>query len=142
MTIGFLMGCANTIYWRTADRPAYLIDYGYHASLVLVDDNDQHWEYAYGEWDWFALEKNQWWRLPRVLLWPTTGTLGRQSYSSSKELHDHLRLYEVTVHPFEVEAEHTNQLLHDLDQLFNQYEDQIILNIQYGFEFVPLTQNS
>ncbi len=74
-------GCVTTI--RPPARPrdpvqAGLIDYGYHASLVLPTADGGAVEYAYGEWEWFALNHDAWYRVFPALCWPTSGALGRR----------------------------------------------------------------
>lgn len=74
-------GCVTTI--RPPSNPAdpvdvALIDYGHHASLALPS-GDRAVEYAYGEWEWFALNNDAWYRVFPALFWPTQGALGRRS---------------------------------------------------------------
>ena len=74
-------GCATTI--RPPASPAdpvavALIDYGYHASLVLPAGERTSVEFAYGEWEWFALNHDAWYRVFPALCWPTAGALGRR----------------------------------------------------------------
>ena len=56
-----------------------LIDYGYHASLALPTADGGCVEYAYGEWEWFALNNDAWYRVFPALCWPTRGALGRRA---------------------------------------------------------------
>ena len=56
----------------------YVVDYGRHTSLLLPKDEGEGLiEYAYGEWNWFALDRSRWHNVFGTLLWPTQGTLGR-----------------------------------------------------------------
>jgi len=56
----------------------YVIDYGRHTSLMLPrDEGGPLVEYAYGEWNWFALDYSNWYNVFGTLLWPTQGALGR-----------------------------------------------------------------
>jgi hypothetical protein len=76
-------GCVTTI--RPPAAPAdpvavRLIDYGYHASLVLPAGEGASVEFAYGEWEWFALNNDAWYRVFPALLWPTQGALGRRRF--------------------------------------------------------------
>ena len=82
-------GCASTI--RPPAHPldpvsVGVIDYGYHASLVLPAGKGTSMEYAYGEWEWFARGNDGWWRVPAVLLWPRDGALGRRDWSSPESV--------------------------------------------------------
>jgi hypothetical protein len=75
-------GCGATI--RPPENPAdpvdvALIDYGRHASLALPAGEKAAVEYAYGEWEWFALNQDAWYRAFPALCWPTQGALGRRA---------------------------------------------------------------
>jgi hypothetical protein len=55
-----LVGCSATIVppAHVIDPvPVFVTDYGRHSSLVLPDGDGHLVEYAWGDWDWFALEK-------------------------------------------------------------------------------------
>ena len=82
LLLGIIAGCASTI--RPPARPldpvpVSVIDYGYHASLVLPAEQGTSMEYAYGEWEWFALNNDAWYRVFPALCWPTRGALGRRA---------------------------------------------------------------
>ena len=102
---GWLVGCANTIIPPAApDAPTtvYLVDYGRHASLLLPDEDDQTLlEYAYGDWSWFAEDRDDWYRVFPVLLWPTDGALGRWEWPVDREAGEDYR------HPLPCEVVHT-----------------------------------
>jgi len=82
-----LLGCTNTIIAPpdpVDPVSVYLIDYGRHSSLLLPDGDADAGagagafiEYAYGDWNWFALDKSDVLDLFPTLLWPTRGALGR-----------------------------------------------------------------
>ncbi|NHC33385.1 DUF2459 domain-containing protein [Scytonema millei] len=56
----------------------YLIDYGFHARLILPSDRDNCLEYAYGDWKYFALNQQDWLTGAAALFLPTQGALGRK----------------------------------------------------------------
>jgi len=66
----------------------YVLDYGRHSSLLLPNPTEsddktltpEFTEYAYGEWKWYARQNDSVWRIPATLFWPTTGTLGRNTW--------------------------------------------------------------
>jgi hypothetical protein len=83
-----LPGCVTTI------RPpgdvvdpveVIVLDYGYHASLAVPEDRGGMVEYAYGEWGWYAESRRGWWRVPGILLLPSTGTLGRRRHDTDAD---------------------------------------------------------
>ena len=55
----------------------YVVDYGRHASLLLPEPGDQWVEFGYGEWGWFAEDRENLLRAPLILLLPAQGTMGR-----------------------------------------------------------------
>ncbi|MCK4871601.1 MAG: DUF2459 domain-containing protein [Phycisphaerales bacterium] len=59
----------------------YVADRGRHSSLLVPNGEESVLiEYAYGEWKWFALRQNQWYRVGEALLVPSQGTLGRKKH--------------------------------------------------------------
>ncbi|MHC4416344.1 MAG: DUF2459 domain-containing protein [Planctomycetota bacterium] len=79
---GALTGCTTSII-PPAD-PAdpvsvFVLDYGRHSSLVLPEtDSHVFVEYAYGDWNWFALDRSRWHDVFPTLFWPTRGALGQR----------------------------------------------------------------
>jgi hypothetical protein len=55
----------------------YVLDYGIHSSLLLPA-GAEHVEFAFGEWGWFAENRQEWYRVLRLLL-PASATLGKRS---------------------------------------------------------------
>ncbi|MFN0008064.1 MAG: hypothetical protein ACKVXR_09175 [Planctomycetota bacterium] len=74
-------GCASTVT-PPKDPPdpivVHLLSTGRHAGVLLPNGDGRTVEYGYGDWTWYALGKDDWWRAPAVVLWPTQGTLGRR----------------------------------------------------------------
>lgn len=77
------LGCGASV--RSPANPArpvsaFVIDYGRHTTLVLpVDEAAQSGvEFAYGDWDWYALVKQEWPDAIAALAWPSLGALGRR----------------------------------------------------------------
>jgi len=54
-------------------------DYGAHLSLLLpTAASGGGVEYAYGWWEWFALNRDRWYHAMPLLVFPCRGTLGRR----------------------------------------------------------------
>lgn len=136
--------CANKITWSEADSKAFLIDYGYHSSLVLQDENGEYWEYTYGDWQWFAKNRSQWWRLPVTLFWPTTATLARGHYPSKDVLERHLERFVTERFVLEVEAKKAHHLIEELNSRFDEVAKSRGDFYQpfYQMTFVPLSSES
>ncbi len=56
----------------------YLLSSGRHAGLVLPRADGRLVEYGYGDWSWYALAEDDWWRAPGTVLWPNRAALGRR----------------------------------------------------------------
>jgi hypothetical protein len=56
----------------------YLVDYGFHGRLILPSDENKCFEYAYGDWRYFALNQQDWLTGAAALFLPTQGALGRK----------------------------------------------------------------
>lgn len=80
-----------------------LVDYGKHSSLIIPDLKGGHLEYAFGEWNYFAREKTQWYRLPTVLLLPTASTLAKGEYPNQAALDRHLNRFVTEIFPLATE---------------------------------------
>jgi len=74
-------GCAVTL--RPPEEPAdpvtvRLLRTARHSALLLPTPDGRVVEYGFGEWGWFAQNRESWWRVPRIFLFPSEGTLGRR----------------------------------------------------------------
>lgn len=85
-------GCATHITPPAAvvdPSTVYLVDYGYHAALILrgaessAGGGDELVEFAFGQYDWYARNLDDWWRAPLVMLIPGQGCLGRRDLTSA-----------------------------------------------------------
>lgn len=79
--IWYLVGCVSTITPPSNPKvptTVYLLTDAWHTGLVFPCPDGGYVEFAYGEWDWYALNRNRWYNVFDTLLWPTQGTLGRR----------------------------------------------------------------
>lgn len=78
-------GCTVTIHPPLApEQPVevFVIDYGRHSSLLLPDTGGEGLiEFAYGDWNWFALAKDGPLDVFPTLFLPTQGALGRWEWN-------------------------------------------------------------
>jgi hypothetical protein len=118
-----LSGCANKVLWSETEGKAILIDYGHHSSLILQDGDGVYWEYTYGDWEWFAMNRSQWWRLPVTLLLPTKSTLARGEYSDKNVLNDHLNRFVIQRFNFAVSSIKAQALVKELNEKFQKMRD-------------------
>lgn len=86
LVLPLLGGCANRVVPPADVREpcsVYVLDYGYHAALLLPEEDGGLGEYAFGEWEWFARNQMQWYRGPIILSWPQPSCLGRRVLSAA-----------------------------------------------------------
>ncbi len=79
-----LVACGCTLVIRPPENPVdpvtvVLVDYGRHSSLILPRPEGGSVEFAYGEWDWFALNRVSIFHAIALAFWPQQGALGRRA---------------------------------------------------------------
>lgn len=99
----------------------FVLDHGYHASLLLPLDAGGAARYSYGDWDYYALGRTGLRSGLRALLWRTPAALARQSITGPLEHTAILRQVSVVVvsmHEVRVEAAAARQLGRELEEVF------------------------
>jgi len=122
----WLVGCTNTVKPPGNVRDPvtiFLVDQGRTSSLVLPRENGKTVRFAYGSWNWYALDNTMPWDAVGALFLPLQGTLGRMEMDCPPDA-DRLR---VRVHhieflyPLIVERKEVQKLEAELDQSFNDH---------------------
>ena len=121
----------------TAPVTVYVIDYGYHSRLVLPDGEGKFVQYAYGDWRYFALNRQNLVNGIAALLYPTQGTIGRRQFNNLAEFYRQLERDRNTLLGFEVDAAKVAQLLKLLDRRFRQNLPMQVKNPRNHLTFVP-----
>jgi hypothetical protein len=117
----------------------YLLDHGRTSSLVIPNDDGGMVRYVYGDWTWYALADTGLWNGIQALGWPTQGTLGRQALPGLAAGQDIVELVSVpseNVYAVVVERSAARALRHELDQIHRDYAQTLVVNKQYGLDFV------
>lgn len=116
----------------------YVIDYGRHTSLLLPKEEGAGLiEYAYGEWNWFALDRSRWHDVFGTLLWPTQGTLGRWEWDLPADAAEiRLGIFCEDVLEISVAEESRRALLLRLDARHAQRIDTLHYQPLYQLDFV------
>lgn len=120
----------------------YVVDHGYHSSLVLPDRESGYIQYAYGDWNYFALNQQGWIDAAAALLIPTQGTLGRRKFSNIDKLRqivDPNR--DKTILNFEVAGAKAAQQWKALNERFNRNINTRVENSLNGLSFVQDDQD-
>ena len=136
-----LAGCTTTIIPPanpTDPVSVFVLDYGRHSSLLLPNTSAQAFtEYAYGDWNWFALDRSEWYDVFPTLFWPTRGALGRRTLHVESNPETILRVVagehvlEVTV-----SARRARELSAALDSQFEQRSETLHYQPLYDLSFV------
>lgn len=113
------------------ERPVVVTvaDYGYHLSLFLPDGEDGSAEFAYGWWEWFALNRDRWYHAIPLLFVPGRGTLGTRTLDgppTAENLRRHI--FAERFHELHVEQDVAEDLLRDLRAQFDAKRDTEIFN--------------
>jgi hypothetical protein len=115
----------------------YVTDYGYHGRLILPARQGGLLQYAYGDWDYFALERQNWNNALAALLIPTQGTLGRRKFKELAELRQVLGSdWQDILLSFEVASSKALHLEESLDVRFHENIDTSVFNPHNGLTFV------
>jgi len=132
-------GCATTV--RPPADPkdpvvVVLVDYGYHSGLILPGPEGTWVEYAYGEWDYFALNKTDLCTGMISLGCPNQGTLGRRTHPKSdvRDLVDGVRAEEKF--RLTVSGERAEALRRRLEERYRTHVDTEVYSAVHQLTFV------
>jgi uncharacterized FAD-dependent dehydrogenase len=108
---------------------------------VLPTGNGELIQYAYGDWNYFALNQQDLRNGAAALLVPTQGTLGRRKFSNIVELQQIIQQQDYTLLSLEVAQAKVTQLLKLLDERFSRNIETSIENSQTGLTLVQDDQD-
>lgn len=121
----------------------FVLDHGRHSALVLPTSDGGAMQWAWGEWQWYALDRTQWWRTPAVVLWPTRATLGRAPVGEPLDAASLARrLYAEAVHVVVVERAAALALEAQLEARFAAGAAEQLYSPLYHLEFAPDDERS
>lgn len=135
----------TSLVWppERVDRPAqaFVLREALHLGLLLPDPPEApvRWiEYGYGDWAWFALGQEQWYRTIPTVLWPTQATLCRREWTAASvdELLRRVAARGCEVDALVVEQPRVQALRERLDARFAA-TDEIVRRPELAMEFVP-----
>lgn len=136
-----LAGCAHTVEPPrdvAEPVPVFLLDHGRHASIVLPR-SDGLVRYAYGEWEWYALDRTGPLRALDTLLLPTPAALGRRILPGPPTLEAVRTQVRVPIeHAWRIEVERARARALD-DSLTALFEDNLETRVEqsrYDLELV------
>jgi hypothetical protein len=138
-----LAGCGGGARITPPSAPAepvgaFVVDYGRHSSLLLPSpfDGKLH-EYAFGDFDWFALNYKAWDDAVEALFASTGGALGHRTLDplqDTEQLADAARAERVL--QFYVERERAAKLLERLQTRYEKHGSTRVFNPSSSLYFV------
>jgi hypothetical protein len=120
----------------TVPVTVYVMNQDYHSRLILPTESG-FVQYAYGDWEYFALYQQTLQTALAALLIPTQGAFGRRAYPSLRDLQQATTtLYQGSLLSFTVSQAKAAQLLDTLNTRFEQKIDTAIVNSLNRMTFV------
>ena len=115
----------------------YVTDYGRHSSLLLPTNDGHLIEYAYGDWDYYALSKYRWYIGATALFYSDASGLGRRilPYPQDEEALCKL-LCSKRVLKLQIDQRKVFELLNDLDDRYHKHIDSLVYNKDQALYFV------
>lgn len=135
-----VMGCVTVIRPPVAPEdpvPVLVVDYGHHSSLLLPRTDGGCAEYAFGDWGWFALNRDEWYRACPTLCSPNQGALGRRRLGipPTRSATEGLIVCRES-HELQVARADADRLLRSLDAAFEKSSESRVDNPLMKLEFV------
>lgn len=136
-------GCTSVVWPPTAvaqPTTAFVLREALHIGIVLpvpAVAPTRYVEYGFGDWRWFALGDDAWYRVFPTVLWPTAATLCRRVYDTGDptRLAALARARGSAVDPLVIEADRAAALAARLDAAFATAP--IHRRPELDMEFVP-----
>lgn len=120
----------------------YVMNQDFHSRLILPNQDDEFIQYAYGDWQYFALYEQNVRTALAALVLPTQGALGRRGYSNIQTLEQETtELYNGSLLRFTAANTRVIQLLESLNARFEQNIDTAIVNQRNRMTFVQDEQD-
>ena len=117
----------------------FLIDEAKTSSLALPQRGGGFVRYAYGDWNWYALQNQSVLDGLAALLWPTGGALGRveMNTAATPDAMRHAIGGDVEVYAIEVDRSASDRLLARLEDAHERGQRAGPVVQSYGLNFVP-----
>ena len=135
-------GCSSTITPPTGiTDPArvFLLREAMHTGIVLPprEASEEYVEFGFGDWSWFALGNEAWYRVFPTVLWPTQGTLGRRTFGAATPEALRARVTWAELQEVPVARDKAAALRTRLQQLHDSRGKEAVTRPSLGWTFVP-----
>jgi hypothetical protein len=138
----FTAGCAATSVIPPGNPASptavFIVDHGRTSSVVIPVTSGEMLRFAYGDWAYYALGKNDLWHGIAALMWPTRGALGRRELEGPAGLQSIERQVSSIeqVHEVMVELSRVRSFERTMQALYERHRDTEVENRLYGLHFV------
>ncbi len=146
-TLIFLLDCLSTIGCSSVVRPPqkvknpvsiFVVSAALHSGIVLpTKEEGSYVEYGFGEYRWYALNQDAWYRVFPSVFYPTQGALGRRLFDANNNESIRRNAYAHAVHEIKVENSKLVALREKLKKQFSE-SGQPIWNSSYQMSFAKL----
>ena len=136
-------GCVNRVTPPADPRDpvtVYVADFGRHSSLLLPTAPGYYNEYAFGDWDWFALRDTSIYSALRAIFFSGAATLGRQQLALPPGADAITAARAVGADRairLNVPADRAQQLLNRLEDLHYRHRGRMTYAVDLHMWFVP-----
>ena len=140
LALGAVFGCVSTVTPPAQvkePQTVYLMFDKLHRGLVLPEEEKGYIEYDFGDWDWYALNKNQWYHVFGTVLVPNRGTLGRRVIAARDGEELRTLFHWMQIKELSVEKDRVSALREDLGAQYRKRAGEEVVNERYGISFVP-----
>lgn len=140
VAVALVAGCTATIsppHDPLEPTKVIVLAEAMHRGLLLPSVEGGFVEYGFGDWDWYAMGDDAWYRVLPVLLWPTTGTVCRREHQGRDLLEVKERMPWVRLQELKVPTAKVLALRERLEQAFAAGETVSVWQAAYSMRFVP-----
>jgi hypothetical protein len=107
-----------------------------HRGLVLPSPTG-YVEFGFGDWEWYALQRDAWYRVVPTVLWPTPGALSRREFAGADAAQLRAALPWAQWQPVVVDAARAERLRQRLQAQFDRGIGALVLRTDLAMQFVP-----
>ncbi len=145
--LGLALACASCTSLVTPPRAprdptsVFLLREARHVGVVLpahVDGRvERYVEFGFGDWAWYALERDAWYDVFATVLWPTTGALCRREHPARSERELRAAAHWTELEELTVSRARAEALLERLEREFAARAARSVRIEAYDMSFAP-----
>jgi len=136
--------CASLVAPPTAPRDpvsVFVLREARHVGVVFPQEQRgavaRYVEFGYGDWAWYALERDRWFHVFAAVLWPTQGALCRREHDARTPEQLVARAHWVELDELRVERASAAAMLAELEARFDARSAQAVELAEFAMTFTP-----